>query len=132
MISVELARSLRTAGLSWEPGRGDWFVVDAAELLDDRLVLSTMTVDVRHLAGGTVLGFNGTTEWALDSVAVTDTLWLPGEGQLRERLGEAFTRLDRTPAGWRVELDVEGAPISFTSPDAAEAYGRALLHLLTR
>lgn len=132
MISVELARSLRTAGLSWEPARGDWFVVDAEELLEDRMVLSTMTVDVRHLAGGTVLGFNGTTEWALDSVAVSDTLWLPGEGQLRERLAAAFTRLDSTPDGWRVELGVDGAPISFTSADAADAYGRALLHLLTR
>ena len=65
-------------------------------------------------------------------MAVTDTLWLPGEGQLRDRLGAAFTRLDRTPTGWRVELEVAGAPISFTAPDATEAYGRALLHLLTR
>ncbi len=132
MVSVDLARSLRTAGLSWEPATGDWFVVDAEELLEDRLVLSTLTVDVHRFSTGTVLGFNGTTEWALDSVPVSDTLWLPTEDQLRDRLGAAFTSLDRTDGGWRVELSVEGAGISFTSPAAADAYGRALLHLLTR
>jgi len=120
VISVDLARALRTAGLPWDPATGDWFVVDAEELLDDRLVLSTLTVDVHRYATGTVLGFNGTTEWALDSVAVSDTLWLPTEDQLRDRLGEAF------------DLSVEGSAISFVSPGAADAYGRALLHLLTR
>jgi len=132
VISVDLARSLRTAGLTWEPATGDWFVVDAEELLEDRLVMSTLTVDVHRFATGTVLGFNGTTEWALDSVAVSDTLWLPTENQLRDRLGDAFTRLDRSAGGWRVELSVADAPISFTSADAADAYARALLHLLTR
>jgi len=132
VISVDLARALRTAGLPWDPATGDWFVVDAEELLDDRLVLSTLTVDVHRYATGTVLGFNGTTEWALDSVAVSDTLWLPTEDQLRDRLGEAFTRLDRPAGSWRVELSVEGSAISFVSPGAADAYGRALLHLLTR
>lgn len=132
MISVELARSLRTAGLSWDPANGDWFVVDAPELLDERFVLSTMTVDVRRFSTGAVLAFNGTTEWALDSVAVADTVWLPGEAQLRDLLGQAFTSLTPVADAWRIELTVAGAPISFTSPDPAEAYGRALLHLLTR
>ncbi len=132
MISVDLARGLRTAGLQWTPQTGDWFLVDAAELVQERFVLSTMVVDVRTLGSGTVLGFNGTTEWALDSVAVEDTVWLPGEHQLRDHLGDAFVGLTRTNRGWRAELQVAGAPISFTDQDPADAYGRALLHLLTR
>lgn len=132
MISVDLARSLRTAGLRWEPRNGDWFVVDAAELLDERLVLSDMTVDVHTSRAGTVLGFNGTTEWALDSVGVEDTLWLPNEDQLRELLGDAFRRLERVGNGWRVELSMDGAPITFSHAGCGEAYGRAVLHVLTR
>lgn len=132
MISVDLARSLRTAGLPWEPANGDWFIVDAAELLEDRFVLATMTVDVKRFGTGTVLGFNGTTEWALDSVPLADALWLPGEGQLRECLGGAFTGLAPADGGWCVELWVDGAPITFTSAEVGDAYGRAVLHLLTR
>ena len=145
MISVDLARALRTAGLSWEPANGDWFVVDASELLGDRLVLSDMTVDIHRAGSQTVLGFNGTTEWALDSVGVEDTLWLPGEAQLRELLGPAFSRLDRVELGdrggpggvgpgasWRVELLIDGSVTTFGHADCAEAYGRAMLHLLTR
>lgn len=139
VISVDLARALRTAGLQWEPANGDWFVVDAAELLDARLVLSDMTVDIHHSGSQTVLGFNGTTEWALDSVGVEDTLWLPGEAQLRAALGPAFvtlTRLSPTPGepagAWQVELGFDGSPATFSHSDCAEAYGRAVLHLLTR
>ncbi len=132
MISVDLARALRTAGARWEPRNGDWFVVDAAELLDDRLVLSDMTVDVHTSRAGTVLGFNGTTEWALDSVGVEDTLWLPNEDQLRELLGDAFRRLERVGDRWRVELSIDGAPITFSDAACGDAYGRAVLHVLTR
>jgi hypothetical protein len=152
VISVDLARALRTAGLSWEPANGDWFVVDASELLQDRLVLSDMTVDIHRAGSQTVLGFNGTTEWALDSVGVEDTLWLPGEAQLRELLGPAFSRLGRIASGsgdsrggdskggdsgssvlsWEVELVIDGSVTTFSHPDCAEAYGRAMLHLLTR
>ena len=132
MISVDLARALRTAGLRWQPANGDWFVVDTAELLDQRLVLSDMTVDVKRVAGATVLGFNGTTEWALDSVGLEDTLWLPNEGQLRDHLGVAFCRLEHDGERWVVSLELDGAPVGFAHPDCAEAYGRAVLHLLTR
>lgn len=132
MISVDLARALRIAGLRWQPATGDWFLIDARELLEDRFVLSTMVVDVRTVGSGTVLGFNGTTEWALDSVGLEDTVWLPTEHQLRERLGATFGSLTRSDRGWRVELIVDAAAISFTDADAGDAYGRALLHLLTR
>ena len=132
MINADLARALRTAGLRWTPATGDWFLVDATELLEDRFVLSTMVVDVRTVGSGTVLGFNGTTEWALDSVGLEDTVWLPTEHQLRDCLGAAFGSLTRSDSGWRVELTVADAGISFTDADAGDAYARALLHLLTR
>lgn len=132
VISVDLARSLRTAGVRWEPRNGDWFVVDAAELLDQRLVLSDITVDVHATRAGTILGFNGTTEWALDSVGVEDTLWLPLEHQLRELLGDSFDHLDHVDGTWRVVLTIDGSPINFSDPECTEAYGRAVLHVRTR
>lgn len=132
MISVDLARRLRDGGLRWEPAPGDRFVVVDREMDDDVFTLAEMTVEVHDVPeGGRLLGFNGTTEWALDSVNAADALWLPGEGQLRERLGGTFVALERVPEGVRVRLDVNGTPREFTDPDAAEAYGRALLHLVT-
>ena len=52
-----------------------------------------------------MIGFNGTTEWALDSLDQDDALWLPAEDQLRDRLGAAFRRLERTPDGYAVVVD---------------------------
>jgi hypothetical protein len=51
-----------------------------------------MTIEPRSYPTGVILAFNGTTEWALDSVAQADALWLPREDQLRELRG-AFRRL---------------------------------------
>jgi hypothetical protein len=42
-------------------------VVLQPELLGQPFVLSDMTVDLHEFPGGSVVGFNGTTEWALDS-----------------------------------------------------------------
>jgi hypothetical protein len=130
VITVELARRLRSAGLAWAPVPGDRFVVEQPELLDQPFVVSDMTVDVHEFPTGRVIGFNGTTEWALDSVVVEQTLWLPTEEQLRTRLGSWFARLERDGDGHRVVLHVDGAERAFAHADATEAYGRALLHLL--
>lgn len=125
-VSVELARQLAAAGLQWRPEPGDWFVVDQPEMLEQAFVVSEMTVDVHEFPGGPVLGFNGTVEWALDSVEKTDTVWLPLEHQLRERLGPALLSLERGAQNYRVLTD-DG---SFEHAQAAEAYGLALLHRL--
>ncbi|GAB3607642.1 hypothetical protein GCM10027413_30510 [Conyzicola nivalis] len=142
MISIELARALRDSDLVWRPVRGDNFCIDRVEADAEVYTLSDMTVEAHEFSSGTVLGFNGTTEWALDSVALDDALWLPREDQLRELLGAAFRSLERvesTEAIGAVTLDasayrltalVGGESRAFEAPDAADAYARALLALL--
>ena len=131
MISVALARKLRDGGLKWTPSSGDRFVVADRDMDDEVFTLSDMTVEMHEFPSGRVIGFNGTVEWALDSVEARNSVWLPSEAQLRERLGATFRQLTRCDDGWRVELDVSGRPASVEHPDATEADGLALLHLIT-
>ncbi|MES1169959.1 MAG: pilus assembly protein CpaE, partial [Leifsonia sp.] len=83
---------------------------------------------------GTVLGFNGTTEWALDSVALDDALWLPREDQLRELLGGTFRSLERSTAEhgvlYTVRATIDGRNAEFSRDDPTEAYGVAVLALI--
>lgn len=147
MISTALARRLREAGLAWAPVSGDVFELapgsSAAadgELEGDLFTVSDMTIEAHVYPTGTVLGFNGTTEWALDSVAVEDALWLPREDQLRDRLQGVFRGLDRVEVPgalegqgavvYRVRVERAGAMQTFESDDPAEAYGLALLDLI--
>ena len=127
MTSVDLARTLRDAGLPWQPARGDRFVIADRDMDDDVFVLSDMTIEVHEFPTGKVLGFNGTTEWALDSVEEQQALWVPREDQLREALGEHLVALLREAEGWRVGL-ADGS--YHDGATAEEAYGRALVHVL--
>ncbi|MCP2265973.1 hypothetical protein APR03_003338 [Promicromonospora thailandica] len=130
MISTELAARLRDAGLVWTPVDGDQFQVRAPELVSDVFTVSTMTIEPRVYPTGTILGFNGTTEWALDSVAIEDALWLPREDQLRALLRSTFRALRRTGDTYEVEVDLLGETQVVSDPEPAEAYGRALLALM--
>jgi hypothetical protein len=127
VITVSLARALRAAGLVWEPASGDRFVVADRDMDDQVFVLSELTIEVQHFPTGPVIGFNGTTEWALDSLDQDDALWLPAEDQLRERLGAAFRRLERTADGYAVVVDDGGGEATSIGADPAAAYGSALL-----
>lgn len=127
IVSTELARALRDSGLRWKPSPGDWFVIDRIEADDETFILSDMTVEAHEYSTGTVLGFNGTTEWALDSVAIDDALWLPREDQLRVLLGTAFTSLT---GQFTVTAVIDGIERVFESDAAANAYARALLALV--
>ncbi|MGI8695051.1 MAG: hypothetical protein ACR2JQ_00075 [Mycobacteriales bacterium] len=131
VISIALARRLRAVGLRWTPASGDRFVLPDLEMDDDVFVLSQLTVEVHHFRTGPVIGFNGTTEWALDSVEQDEALWLPSEGQLRERLGGTFRRLERDREAYAVVLEVAGHQVRIEHHDPVEAYGLALLHLIT-
>lgn len=143
MLSVTTARTLRSTGLVWRPANGDRFVIADRGMDGEVFVLSDLTIEAYDFPTGKVLGFNGTTEWALDSVQVEQALWLPREEQLREALGESFAGLRRGGQGWSVGVtgatgatgDTEGGAdggadgtIRWTSArDAEEAYGLALL-----
>jgi len=127
VITVTLTRALRDAGLAWEPASGDRFVVPDRDMDEQVFVLSDMTVEVQHFRTGPVIGFNGTTEWALDSLDQDDALWLPAEDQLRDRLGAAFRRLERTPDGYRVVVDDGAGEDTTRGADPATAYAEAVL-----
>jgi hypothetical protein len=130
VISVELARRLRTAGLKWSPASGDRFVVADRGMDGDVFVVSDMTVEVHALPHGTVIGFNGTVEWALDSVNSDEAIWLPRESQLRELLAGTFRALERTTGGYRIRTVINGTEIVTEDADPEQAYGLALLRLL--
>lgn len=129
MISLQLAKRLRDAGLRWEPAPGDRFVLPDRGMDDEVFVLSHMVIDVHEFPTGRVIGFNGTVEWALDSVEQDAALWLPSEEQLRDLLGGTFVRLYRSGEEYGVTLELAGRRLDIVGGGPAEAYGRALLYL---
>ena len=152
MITVELAASLKAAGLVWHPVTGDRFTLLTGAFDGEVFTLSDMVVEAHESRTGTVLGFNGTTEWALDATEATDALWLPREDQLRHLLGASFRSLERlteedgavdgahegTSVRYRVTsvLPAETTDVdsfsAYWGDEPAEAYGRALLALIRR
>ncbi|HET7304369.1 MAG TPA: pilus assembly protein CpaE [Segeticoccus sp.] len=131
MLSLELARRLQEAGVTWDdPGPGDRFVVPVEQLQDMVFVLADMTTEVHEFPSGPLIGFNGTTEWALDSVRKSEVVWLPREDQLRDLLGEAFVRLEPLGDGFVVVARLGGEERRHVDIDAERAYARALLALL--
>ncbi len=132
MISTESAAALRDAGLVWKPRSGDRFQLHEPEFEADVFTVSDMTIEPREYATGRILAFNGTTEWALDSVAQEDTLWLPSEEQLREMLRGAFRALRRLADAYEVEIVVADEVFVFEHPEPADAYALAVLELLRR
>ena len=139
MIDIDVARRLRTAGLVWEPADGDLFTIDTEELREEAFMLSSMVVERGRGRGGSeVFRFNGTTEWALDSVEQREAIWLPREEQLRAALGDAFRALRREDDGaFVVELrtgdpaDPRCAAHEVRAPRGEDALAGALLVHLT-
>jgi hypothetical protein len=130
VISLDLARRLRTAAVTWEPAPGDRFQLPDRDMDDQLFVISDMVVEVRQLPAGPILAFNGTTEWALDSVGQQEVVWLPREDQLRRLLGQAFVSLESTPGGWIVTVDRDGHHERHIDIDVECAYARAVLALV--
>jgi hypothetical protein len=132
MISRPLALRLREAGLVWRPATGDRFqllTLDMESTGTEAFTVSDMTIEAHTYSTGTVLGFNGTTEWALDSVSLEDALWLPREDQLREALKETFVSLtrDEGQGGWVVTCVFLGERQQHLADEVADAYGMAVL-----
>ena len=130
MIARELARALQPY-LHWEPRNGDEFFIPQPEIADSVFVVSDMVVELVTRGNDTRFHFNGTVEWALDSVQVGQVTWLPREDQLRSLLGDYFLSLDAGPDGFVVTVSGPGHA-THTSPEreAADAYARALLHVV--
>lgn len=143
MISHDLARSLALSGLLWHPAAGDQFSIQAEDLETTIFTVSELTIEVHTYPDETILRFNGTTEWALDSVSIDQTLWLPSEEQLRALLAGTFRALrrldaDRPAEVWGheqprfgVEIQLGDHVLEFTDPEPANAYAQALLALIT-
>ncbi len=127
MIRIDLAIKLRDAGVEWEPAPGDHFAIPDRDLDDETFVLSDMIVGIHELPRGTVIGFNGTTEWALDDIERDEAIWLPREDQLRGMLGAGFTRLEHDGDEYRVVVRGQADVLAATPEDA---YGAAVLQQL--
>jgi hypothetical protein len=127
VLALDLALALRNAGLRWNPQPGDRFVLPGRGMDDDVFVLSNMTVEVHEFPGGKVIGFNGVTEWALDSVEQSEAVWLPAEHQLRDLLGRMFRSLESTSEGYGVTVRLPEGDETFTADEPADAYATALL-----
>lgn len=129
MISRELAADL-APHLTWAPENGDLFFIPRPEIADSVFLVSDMVVELVVRNGESRFHFNGTVEWALDSVESDGVVWLPREDQLRAMLGNYFLSLDFSSAGYVVT--VSGPRHAYhTEPDAeaANAYARALLYV---
>jgi hypothetical protein len=131
MISVDLARDLRDAGLHWVPTNGDIFFIPDRGLDQERYAIADMVVDVRVVQGGRQIAFNGAVEWALDAIAQHEVVWLPSETQLRELLGERFAALRADGGFFTCEAMIDGTDLSYQAATAADAYGKALLRAFT-
>ena len=128
MISRELALALRSAGVRWKPRTGDRFTLLDPAFDGDIFTLADMTVEPQGPADAPVLGFNGTTEWALDSVELADALWLPREDQLRELLAQFFVSLTAIADGFAVTVKLLGRDAENIPGETAEdAYALAVL-----
>jgi hypothetical protein len=136
VIGLEQGLALRDAGIRWRPRDGDHFAIPDRDLDDRVFVLSHMVVEVIDSPVGPLLAFNGTTEWALDSIEIDEVVWLPLEHQLRELLGPAFVGLELLPGnepathGYAVTVRLgDGGTRRHVDLTADAAYFRALLAL---
>ena len=130
MISRDLAAQLAPL-LTWTPANGDRFYIPRPEIADSVFLVSDMVVELVTHQGESRFHFNGTVEWALDSVESSGVIWLPREDQLRDLLGDYFLSLDSSASGFVVTVSGPGRAYH-TEPelDAADAYARALLYVL--
>ena len=136
MIPITLAQQLKAAGLVWRTNNYDFFAIPDRGLDDRVFVLADMMAYTELVQGWPVVAFQGTAEWALDYILTSEVVWVPTEEQLRETLvaqlpvGSKLT-LMRLTDGYRCEITLTGEPMPFDAPTAGEAYGRALLHVLS-
>ena len=138
MLPLSLALELKHAGLGWIPQLHDFFTIPGTELQDRIFVVSDMTIDIQKLFGHQMITFNGALEWSLDYVLTVDAVWLPTEGQLRQRLQD-YLAGEPEPAielvgrmnDYTCRIKILGVTLEFSEAKASHAYGRALLYVLS-
>ncbi len=136
-LSLPLAKQLKEAGLEQQLSPNDFFGVPDRGLDDSVFVCTDMTITLENIHGEPAITFHGVSEWALDHVMLTEVVWLPTEGQLRQQVAQrllgqpepALTLLS-TPDGYRCLIQSGGQIHAFEAFGAAECYGLALLYLL--
>ena len=137
MISSELALRLKRAGLEWRPAERDFFMMPEHNLDEQIFVVSALPALVQNFHREMSITFHGSIEWALDYVLLSEAVWLPAETQMRRLLADAIgvdapLRLDRTAAGYRVQIASGPDLLEFDAADAENAYALALLHVLEK
>ena len=137
MISSELALRLKQAGLEWRPAERDFFMMPEHNLDEQIFVVSALPALVQNFQSEMSITFHGSIEWALDYVLLSEAVWLPAETQMRALLGDAIgadapLRLDRTAAGYRLQIASGPDLLDFEAVDAEDAYALALLHVLEK
>ena len=137
MISSELALRLKQAGLAWRPVERDFFMMPEHNLDEQIFVVSALPALVQNFHSEMSITFHGSIEWALDYVLLSEAVWLPAETQMRALLSDAIgvdapLRLDRTAAGYRVQIASDADLLDFDAGDAENAYALALLHVLEK
>lgn len=131
VVSIEIAKRLRDAGVVWQPRRFDFFHIPDRNLDEELFVIANFAVNVQHLADGiAAIAFEGAVEWSLDYILTQDVVWMPSETQAREMLGEAFLRLEQLDGNHQVTITHRGHQATFSAPTPSDAYGLAMLHLL--
>jgi hypothetical protein len=128
---------LKNAGLQWIPALFDTFGIPDRNLDDKIFVISDMLVTAEVLGGLPIVSFQGAAEWALDYIVTTDTVWIPSERQLRQRLeaallegGRPELRIKAGLSGCRLECIYNDQPVILEGADLEEIYARALMHIL--
>ena len=135
MISSELALRLKRAGLEWRPAERDFFMMPEHNLDGQIFVVSALPALVQNFHSEKSITFHGSIEWALDYVLLSEAVWLPAETQMRTLLADAIgvdapLRLDRTAAGYRLQIASGADLLDFDAADAEDTYALALLHVL--
>jgi len=137
MLSLSTAIQLKEAGLKWTPGLLDYFAIPERGMDEKVFVISDLLVTVEMLSGSQIVSFQGASEWALDYLVTSEAVWVPREDQLRQLLQDALLmqgnpgcRLISGLKGCTCTIELRGAKLEFTHPDASEAYAQALLTLL--
>jgi hypothetical protein len=137
MLSLETARRLKDAGLTWHPEQGDRFVVPDRGLDGQAFVINDMATIIESLRGSPAVTFHGTPEWALDYVLMGETVWLPSEEQLRAELERRLAEVGVTVydllylgGTYSCRFEWQGEAIALHASNATEAYGEALLRII--